>query len=240
LVGTSSGAVLFYDDFSGLAATTLHGTTPDTTQSSITWTADSDFKANGSVANGTAGVAFLNIGTLINGNRGNADAIYTLETRFDVGNSSATDWFGVGFVMSPDAGNLGTIFSNAGNAGMSWLLHRENGSISTFTSTASNAVVNATLGQVILDVRMIYDLTDWNGSSNYGSMTIEAKSSLSSTYTALRTITLTSTTSNLQAFGYSNNQAPATIDYVQLSQTPEPSSALLGGLGFLLLLRRRR
>ena len=47
-VGSADAAQIFFDDFSGGAATELHGTTPDVTPSGESWIARSTFKADGS------------------------------------------------------------------------------------------------------------------------------------------------------------------------------------------------
>lgn len=90
-----------------------------------------------------------------------------------------------------------------------------------------------------------------NSGGGDGLITVNAGTSSFSTYDllnsgALLSFSVTSTGSGQIQFNFSekvtdtNGSTSATWNALSLSQVPEPSSALLGGLGMLCLLRRRR
>lgn len=88
--------VIYYDDFSGhLPGTNLHGTAPDTRPGSETWTAHTDWKADGSKVGTTDDRnAFLPF-------EPEAGAIYRLSMDLNpTAGSDNSDWFALGFTPS--------------------------------------------------------------------------------------------------------------------------------------------
>jgi hypothetical protein len=78
-LASANAATIFSDDFSGLATTNLHGTTPDVTTGGATWvasTAPSAYKADGSSTTTTEGSMTLAF-TPVDG------TVYTLDATFE-------------------------------------------------------------------------------------------------------------------------------------------------------------
>jgi len=249
MLGSANAAVvLFYDDFGGSSTDALSGRTPTITTNDTTWTAHADFRADGTRVNSSNGSAHLSLGTLINANRGNADAIYTLTTTISVPEASATSWNGVGFWIEDSPPTDRSFADWDGGAGVAFMLRRQNTEIRAFNGTRTNSSPtltnvspnNTSAGTDTLDFRVVLDLTSWDGSSNFGTATYFAKFTSNANFVELGTGTLNSTNSSFGSVGFSNGFSNGSISSFELSQIPEPSAALLGGLGLLALLRRRR
>ncbi|MCH7225911.1 PEP-CTERM sorting domain-containing protein [Haloferula sp. A504] len=248
----SNAAVLFQDDFSGLVGDNLNGTTPDVTQGTTAWVADTEYKADGS-GEATPDTnpsirAYLTLGSLIDDNRGNADAIYTLSATVSVTAGTSGQWHAIGFWDNdtpPE--NFGSNVSGSGTAeGTAWMLRRDNAELRVFRGVGtgggigeSTASPNNAAGTV--DLQVVLDLSDWNGIDNWGSVTYFAKLSSVSTYTEIAAGELDAANSTFQAVGIGGGLVAADFDSFELSQIPEPSSlGLLGIAGVSLLMRRRR
>ncbi len=247
LAGPISAAVLFQDDFSGSGSSNLNGTTPDVTQGATAWVADTEYKADGT---GTASGsnpsirAYLTLGGLIDDNRGNANAIYTLSATVSVASTgNAAIWHGFGFW---DENTPAENFASTPSDGTGWMLRRANNDIQTFLGprtggglTETGASPDDVAGTV--DLRIVLDLTDWNGSNNWGSVAYYGKLSSASTYNLIAGGELGATNSTFRAVGIGGGEAAGDFDFFQLSQVPEPSSVgMLGLVGAALLMRRRR
>ena len=248
LVGPLSAAVLFQDDFSGSGSTNLNGTTPDITQGTTTWVADTEYKADGTgtatATTNTSIRAYLTLGNLIDDNRGNANALYTLSATFNVTSTgTATIWHAFGFW---DENAPTENFGSTPSDGTAWMLRRANADIQTFLGprtsgglTETGASPDDVAGTV--DLQVVLDLTDWNGATNWGSVTYYGKLSSASTYNLIASGELGSTNSTFRAVGIGGGEAAGNFDFFQLSQIPEPSSiGMLGFAGAALLMRRRR
>lgn len=235
LSGPIHGAtVLYSDNFSGDGTANLNGTTPGTTIGTNTWSANTNIKDNGSVASVTtnsdraAGLAFTPTPTVGN--------VYTLSVTLAAptgGRTASSPWFAFGFT---DALNTGSIPDATFT---SWMLWRTDdagttsGDINLFLGLgtgngfAGNPVAAAVTGTQTLSIVLDTTATLWSvewfqGASSLGTMD----------YTANPTI------NNL--FIASNAGAGFDLDSMSLTVVPEPSAALLGGLGMLAMLRRRR
>ncbi len=109
----AQSAIIYQDDFSGLAANTLHGTTPDVGANS--WIGGAGFKADGSVGAGqitSMTVAF----TPTNG------TAYQLDARVD---ATATDgnWVGFGFANGQStASGAANRFTSGDTVGKAWAI----------------------------------------------------------------------------------------------------------------------
>jgi hypothetical protein len=224
--------VLYSDDFSGDGTANLNSTTPDTTIGTNTWSANTNIKDDGSVAALTtnsdraAGLAF----TPTVGN------VYTLSATLAAptgGRTASSPWFAFGFT---DALNTGSIPDATFTSWMLWRTDNAgttSGDINLFLGLGTgngfsgNPVATGVTGTQTLSIVLDTTTTLWSvewfqGASSLGSMD----------YTANPTI------SNLFIAG--NAGTGFDIDTLSLTVVPEPSTALLGGLGMLALLRRRR
>ncbi len=228
---TSADLVLFQDDFNGSNANPLNGTMPDVTQGSTAWVADTEYKADGAATTGQASRrAYLSLGNLIDDNRGNPDAIYTLSATLTVSSGAGTAWEAIGlWNQHAPTENFGSIPSN----GTAWMLRRENAQLRVFRGTrTTNGITentntpNNVPGKV--DLKVVLDLTSWNGSSSFGNVTYFAKLSTDSTYTAIASGALDATNSTFRAVGIGGGAVAARLDFFQLSKLPDPVLKLTG------------
>ncbi len=229
----NAATVLYSDDFSGSVDNNLHGTTPATTIGTNTWIAHENWKADGSIAGGSSSVnndhnAFLAF-TPASG------LIYTLTATLDkpVGLTNGM-WAGIGFTndtLGTAAGNNGESFFAGTNAAGPWMLYRANnnqiaafggpetangsGNLSGYTGTQTMTIVLDTTG------------AQWKAEWFVGGNSIWTH-----TYNTNPAISYV-------GLGRENNTA-ADFSSFSLTAIPEPSSTLIGGLGLLALLRRRR
>lgn len=249
----SAVTVIYQDDFSG-GAVELNGTNPDT--GANPWIAAPTYSANGAVADSIGASATLAF-TPQNG------FLYTLDASFrNFANAGATspnnNWLAVGFAngQSIETGNgprfAGNVASNAVH-GIAWSFVRGN-TTATVENTAwqgtpdngsptgagiawSDTALATTYGSG-LDLRVVLDTTGGTGNWN---ATWFAKAPASSDFTEVRGATAL-LSEDINSVGIARSAAGFTADVTSFSLTaiPEPSTALLGGLGLLALLRRRR
>lgn len=105
--------------------------------------------------------------------------------------------------------------------------------ILSFATQRTNTGFNSSVVAWSTDGVTYTDFTTYSPGTNFAiqSFDFSSANALDSTSTAFFRITLTGVTANS-----GNNR----FDNVQINAVPEPTAALLGGLGFLALLRRRR
>ena len=111
----TEGAVIYADDFDGLSTNDLHGTAPDTRPGSETWTAATQWKADGSKianANANAWLPFIP----------SPGQRYHLSLDVDPDVSGSSDWFSIGF----SNGNATTNWHTNADQVFGWMLNREN------------------------------------------------------------------------------------------------------------------
>lgn len=229
LQASMQAAVVYFDDFSGLATNELRGTTPDT--GGNTWLGTNNFKADGSVTTG-AGSITLPFSPA-------AGFVYTLSANISFTTNDAS-WIGLGFADAsatwtgtPATGN-GNRFTGAVIAGYSWMItapttgqsgFRGSGGTNAATETGFTDVLSST---VILTLTLDTTATNWQ-TSYY------VNSALLGTTVAVGSQPIDSV--GLSVF----SGALGKVSNFQLtSVVPEPSAMLLGGMVLLGLLRRSR
>lgn len=225
-----AATTIYADDFSGTSGTNLSGLAPDTRPGTETWntsTTEGAWKADGSMP--------VNTGTDLNGNR-NAflpftpllSKVYTLSMTVNV-TAGDSDWFALGFA---ELGATGTGDQFHSQNTTAWILQRHKGDQfpdDTFSGPNANGGVNHIFADGPQNLKIVLDTT-----------------------TALWTVDFFRNDVHLREFTYGTNptinhvgfskfdDASGTVDNFSLTVIPEPSAALLGGLGMLALLRRRR
>lgn len=233
-IPASAVTVLYSDDFSGAAANNLHATTPDTTIGTNTWIAHTNWKADGSIAGGVLAVA-ANDQSAFLAFTPTTGLIYTLTATLAKPTGTGNGmWAGIGFTndtLGTAAGNNSQSFFAGTNAASPWMLYRTNvNEIAAFggplTANGSGNLSPYTGAQtltIVLDTTGLAWEAEWFvGATSIHTFTYETNPTIS--YIGLGR----------------ENDAGADFSSISLTVIPEPSTALLGGLGMLALLRRRR
>jgi hypothetical protein len=226
LASSANAAVIFFDDFSTGTSGALNGqalVSPDTT----TWTAGAAWTKNttNDLVSASGGASAMV--PMISFSAG--DIIQVSARVINNQASSSTSWIAMGF----SNGSIGT----NGSGGRNWMLWRGNDQLRAATGNASligPTDVFAEGESNTLDLRMIFDF-------DAGSMTWLFKDPSSSVWTTLHTqSTSLSAVADMTHVGFASNAGSMSVEYFEVLNIPEPTTALLGGLGFLMLLRRRR
>jgi hypothetical protein len=246
--------VIFEQDFTPGAGTAgLNGTSP--TIGANNWVAAPNFQADGDfaeVGGGSATIAFTPADGLV----------YTLDASFRNLAGTATvgapeqDWIALGFASGQSASTGNNFrFIQTTVIGKAWMLYRganttgtlpngtQVGSATSGTNGGagsanwSDAGLSTTFGGDI-DLRVVLDTT--GGAGNW-TATWFAKLPASGSYTEVRAETvLVNEAINSVGVAISNTGFDGDMTRFRLTAVPEPSAALLGGLGLLAMLRRRR
>ncbi len=233
-----SAATIFSDDFSG-GTGDINGETPDERPGTETWTATNVFNADGSFG-GNPGSATLTFSP-------EQGKVYTLQTSLAFNRSGSGDWLGIGFAKGQDTfAGTSNRFLGPDTIGRAWMYFRSN---TNNPSAAMNGVDDGatwttlfpettTGNPVALDMRVVLDTT--GGAGNW-TATWFAKNTADSTYITVRATT-DLLTEDIDSVGYalSGTGISGNVDNFSLTVVPEPSAALLGAIGALCLLRRRR
>lgn len=234
-VGTTHGATIYSHGFGGLDTDPLNGVTPDTTTGGATWTASTAWNADGTAASRTssggdsAWLAFTP----------QSGFVYTLTAVMgqDVINDGAPingSWMALGF----SASNTTDTFFGDPNDTSPWALHRAPGADGTNENRVvsfsgpgvggTNETHDAFTGTITLSIVLDTMDTEWTATWFEGS-------------NELRTHTYTTGNPTIDYVGFGrSNRSVGPVESFELTAIPEPASALLGGLGMLCLLRRRR
>ncbi len=256
----ASGAlanVIYQESFGG-AGGLLDTTTTDAVGfgASATWSANSFALDNGTIdgaAEGSAILPFNSTGTFGSGSFLQAGGLYHLEMTVNIVTGVA-QWVGLGLT---DAAGLGTPggssaidrFSNSGGRG--WMLIRDDATVANNVqffkgantaggvdeaADAFGADFNTVGGSYGL--RLIYDTTAGLATST---ATLQIDSGLGyATLISNAAVNL----SNVKQVGYTYDNTtttpPSVSNFSLTTNIPEPSAVLLGGMGLLGLLRRRR
>jgi hypothetical protein len=248
----SAATVIYEQSFTpGAGTAVLNGTSPTTGANN--WVAASNFQADGDFAEVAGGSATLSFAPA-NG------LIYTLDASFRNLSPTATvgapenDWVAVGFAKGQSASTGNNFrFLTTTVIAKAWMLYRGANTTGTLANVAhlgsatagnnssanwSDATLSTTYGGGI-DMRVVLDTT--GGTGNW-TATWFAKLPASGSFTEVRTETgLVNEDINSVGVAISNPGFDGDLTYFSLtSVVPEPSAALLGGLGLLALFRRRR
>lgn len=238
-LGGLPAATIFEDTFTG-DTSDLNGKVPTTTTGGAAWVAAEVFDRDGSVSGG-AGSATLAFTPSVG-------FIYTLDATITGITGTTNDWLAVGFANggSSDSGASSRFINGNNPEGRAWMMARgTNANFPNRWFTAGNSngpaddwagpLVNANGGD--LDFRIVLDTT--GGTGNWTSAWF-AKRPGDATYGEVGSSPLADESITSVGFAISNAGVSGTLSSFSLTSVPEPSSALLAGLGFLGLLRRRR
>jgi hypothetical protein len=247
----NAATVIYEQSFTpGAGTTALNGTTPTTGANN--WVAAPVFQADGDFTEPTAGVSATLAFTPTDG------LVYTLDASIrnlsPTANAAAAenDWVALGFAkgQSTATGNDHRFISN-NVIGKAWMLYRGVNTAGTLANvahlggaTAGNSSSANWTGSLAttygggIDMRVVLDTT--GGSGNW-TATWFAKLPASGTFTEVRAETgLVNEDIDSVGLAISNPGFDGDLTYFSLTSIPEPSAALLGGLGMFVLLRRRR
>ena len=249
----ASAAIIVSESFGGDGTNPLNSTKADffsgaitTAGGSDTWVAASIFDDSGTVTvaatTQSPGSAYLSLGSYINDHKGASDGKFIAKATLDA--DGLTSWYGLSFFVNSTFSTADTFTSQ----GSGTIIHRSEESgdvVDAFGGTNTDLGVDGgtTVYTTGATLTIILDLTaagGYNGTDNFGDIEFQVNGSTIGTkqeFTTDRTFG----SIGLTAIGGSQpvlNNAYATS--FQLEQIPEPSAALLGGLGALLLLCRRR
>jgi hypothetical protein len=248
---TSHAAVIFSDVFSGASGDNLHDTTTD--EGGKTWTANALFRANGSYST--------------TNNQNDFGAALDLGANF-FANQLALSRNKVIMTLTFGATGNSNSFAYAGFSTDSWIAATTTATVSEFNVGARAQGQGITLG-VERDTiapnssNIFRDTADGDGTMTPVRDVLSTTVSSSYTLTleaigingyANSTVTLTDGTNTTFITGYdasalrtfylgveaNTGTSTANFDSVKLEAIPEPATALLGSLGVLVLLRRRR
>ena len=218
----NAATVLYFDDFTTGTAGALNGqalVTPTTS----TWDAGNWQKnttTNRATNTSNSGSAMVPISF----SAGDIIQVTARVANFTTGSS----WVAMGF-------SNGSIASN-GSGGRNWASWRGDDVLRVHSNNAtvafnSDLSFNQAGESNFLDLRAIYDV-------DAGSISWLYKNPSSSSWTEF--FLQTSPQGGMTHVGFANTANNVAVDYFEVVNIPEPSTALLGGLGLLALLRRRR
>ncbi len=228
LACSAHAATIFFDDFTTGSNGALNGQAPVTRPGTETWIAGSVFTkntTNGVVNSSGTAAAYLPITTI------DTNEIYMITARVS-NTTTGSNWVGVGWTTQDSS----TSAWNSAGTGRFWMLWRGNNELRTFTSGAggtTNSTGTTAAGvDNVLDMRIIMDGPEETVSYYY-------KNPNATEWTFLFDQSLGGT-SNIESVGFTTNTSGTSIISYEYTLIPEPTTALLGGLGMLFLLRRRR
>lgn len=236
-IAPASGVVIYQESFSGTGIA-LNGTAED--QQGVLWSANNFVNDNGSINGANEGSALLPFSPLVN---------QTYSVTLDVTNPTDR-WIGLGFARDPLA-FPGTSFTNDRlsneTEGIAWMLYRDHASDPTqdiqlfggFRTSGGIADTNPTFDNATTHTLRIDIDTTGTGASFTANFFLDGVSLLAG---GPATISINIEDINYVGFTFDNSTAtPITVDnFVLTGSIPEPTVALLGSLGLLTLLRRRR
>ena len=231
----AASILLIQENFDG-DNTNLNGKTASdwnadltTAGGSSTWVANSAFKRDGSVDGSNFVSAHLNLGSYINDAKGTANGMFFLAATISEVSGS---WLALGFsaLGSPSTGGAFTT-----QEGLGTIAYRGSGVLSMWAGpNTSNGVTGTSEQTGARTLTVTLDLTGYDGSTSFGTVTWH-----DSVLGEIGTFDYTEA-NDFGSLLLSKNATSGSYSNLTLTQIPEPSVALLGGLGLLALLRRRR
>lgn len=236
-LGPAGAAVLVFDDFAG-SATALNGKVSDT--GGLAWTAGSYFLANGAVGNGGVNSGSGNGQSAYLGYDIVAGVSYELTAVFTSGSATeSNDWISFGFSTITQNSTLtdANIRHTAGGS-YGWLLARNssNTDIEIYNGPNNTNAATTISGLTVYThtYKIGLNLTGTNAVITY---TLDGNPLT----TAASTATSANVATALTGIGFTRTGgATGSLNSITLSSVPEPSAALLGAVGSLCMLRRRR
>jgi len=247
----SATTTLISHTFDGAGTDALNGLGADTFSSAITtaggsstWTAAAGYLADGSISGN--GAAFLDVGSFINDAKGTSAGLFTLSVILDRP-ANPKSWVSYGFLV--DGATTGSTFTGIDSAAT--IIYRSGtGGVDGFAGLKTGGSVEgstlspsgdpfspAATGQLLTTV---LDLTSsaYNGTSSFGSVSFYGGAVDAANFLGSASISAEMDFAKLALT--TTGGGTGQVSYIELSQIPEPSAALLGGLGLIALLRRRR
>lgn len=220
---------------------------------SATWVAHASFNADGSITDRRKS-AHLNLGTYINDFKGEANGIFVLQVTIAQPAGGAVTLASIGFAAqnSPDtskAFNNSTSGGSTGDTnGLGTIGYRVNGAINAWGIGSANIINGPTGNTESRTFEITLDLSDHDDMSNFGIAQFAADTGPGGTFEDFGSYAYNADTDFnsilISVLGGGNGTAggdvTTTYSNLTLTQIPEPTTALLGGLGMLVLLRRRR
>jgi hypothetical protein len=237
-------ATIVSENFGGTGAD-LNGTAADTFDSGITsaggsgtWAAATPFKDDGGVVGGNNDGAYLDMGSYINDAKGTASGKFTLSVTLDSVPSSP--WLGFGFFVS-NTPDTDVNFTEAGGLGSGTIIWRNTDlELDGFAGPGSSNGVDGPNGvsNSAQLLTVVLDLTTHDNASDFGTVSFFQGDG---TGTAFGSHSYTSDISfGSVGLTSAGNSVDGSYSSFELTQVPEPSTALVGSLGLLALFRRRR
>lgn len=247
----NAATVIISENFGGASTANLAGTSADTFDSAITtaggssaWGGSANIKANGDAYGNNAKVVFLNLGTYINDTKGSSNGLFDftatigLHTDSTLRKGSGFNFISFHNTASPASGvNTSTVGSIGARALGNQVAYAFQNSMADAT------IVDTTSGAHTVTISLDLTSSFYNGTTQFGKITLT-----DSVAGVLGSTVLTSDQSfsaiSIMADGSLTSSRTGTqfsaLTLTQSTAVPEPSTALLGGLGVLLLLLYRR
>jgi hypothetical protein len=252
---TNASIVLYSSSFAGSSGTDLDSTgvitsgatgaqhTQYGTSASATWSAATNFKADGSFdyTGAVPGTTTQSLsGSLVFTPQNGYVYSLTMTTDVDFTPPKSVGWFAAGFLEA--SGYTGAITTSTGG-GIVWMLTRPGDQTVGAVDQQAHFNVNAGTGARVMSAEdtsapsSITIVLDTTGGTGAWSAQYYVGDTLAASVPSLGNVNINSVgiAANIR-----NNDNTGRFQSFALSVVPEPSSALLGGLGMLFMLRRRR
>jgi len=209
---------------------------------SASWsTGTAVFRRDGSVSTTELRSIHLNLGSYINATKGQENGLFELSVTIS---ETAEAWLSVGFSIH-NAPLFNGVFTTPNTDGIGTMAYRNTGEIAGWAGprTSAGATGNTAAQSGNQKLTITLDLRNHNGTDNFGTVSFHASGPGDVFGTGTGWSGSTYSYQSDQDFGsilLSTNRSSGTYSDLTLSQIPEPGVALLGGLGLLMLLLRRR